>query len=196
MKLSGVFDKFKDLDQIPMDDILKWINPVPNRIVLENYLASRIFFPQTVATSQQDLKWDLAILREALKRNADFASYISKKIFIPEDFLTRFPNLSALIWAFVDAIKPKDIWTVLLKGAKFDTLGSVIVPSSKGKVEVEIAVDGKTQKVAPDNLMFIPCSKHRCQISFKVKNGQILGKDAGMVEIFGGRAGVIVDTRI
>lgn len=196
MKLSGVFDKFKDLDQIPTDEILRWINPAPNRIVLENYLASRIFFPQTVAVSQQDLKWDLAILREALKRNTDFVSKTSKKIFIPEDFLTRFPNLSALIWAFVDALRPKDIWTVLLKGEKFDTLGSVIVPSSKGKVEVEITIDGKTQKVAPDNLMVIPCRKHRCQISFKVKNGQILGKEKGVVEIFGGRAGVIVDTRI
>ncbi len=196
MKLSGVFDKFKDLDQIPIDEILKWINPAPNRIVLENYLAGRIIFPQTVAVSKQDLKWDLAILREALKKNANLVSKISRKIFIPDEYLARFPNLSELIWVFIDAFKPKDIWTVIQKGAKFNTIGSVIVPSSGGKVEVEIIIDGKNTKIAAGNLTVIPCQKHRCQISFTVKNGHILGKVKGVVEIFGGRAGVIVDTRI
>jgi len=99
-KLSGLFDSFDNLDQIDISSLSSWIKPtlVPDQ--LENYLANKILYPQTIPLTELDTKIDLAILREALKHNSlksqNFLNLTLRKIIIPERFLSYIPDLTVL----------------------------------------------------------------------------------------------------
>src|SRR5687767_12024497 len=106
-KLSGLFDSFENLDQIEAENLLPWLKAPPNPVQLENYLANKILYPQTLPLSEVDMKIDLAILREALKINGPkigeksnamlgdnpFLNVALRKIIIPEKFLIFCPDI-------------------------------------------------------------------------------------------------------
>ena len=68
-KLPGLFDSFDNLDQISPEAVATWLKPVPEFSHIENYLANKILYPQTVPLTEHDMQLDLSILREALKLN-------------------------------------------------------------------------------------------------------------------------------
>lgn len=194
-KVSGIFDRFDHLDQIPISDIADWLNPRPDIKFLDNYIANRIIYPQITAISQAELDIDLAILREALKRNPIFFKKAQKKILIPEEFLSRLPDLNKLAWAFIDAYTPDEqmVFTMVGKGGD-EVLGTYLraeFPQESGYIELEI--QDQSFRIKP-GLTFIPCQNH-CHINFKSSNGKILGKSELTIEVFGGRLGLAIDGR-
>ena len=68
-KLSGLFDSFDNLDQIDIDSLILWLKNKPSSIQLENYLANKILYPQITPITADEMKIDLAILREILRLN-------------------------------------------------------------------------------------------------------------------------------
>lgn len=223
--LPGLFDSFDNLDQIPIEDIARWLKPQPQLIVIENFLAQRILYPATVPITQGDLKLDLAILREALRMSSPkdkktspmlghvpdgtwlgdnpFLNVTLRKILIPSKFLAFVPDLATLTWAFVDGLlldrKRKDIfwdlWTVVLTGEIDEVVGSLLRPEFKDGGLLQLTVLGKMYQMRAGTLMVIPCPKGRCEVAFKVKQGKILGKEDLAVEVYGGRLGLMVDGR-
>lgn len=213
----GLFDSFDNLDQINIENVAAWLKPPPNLIQLENYLANRILYPQTLPMNIQDMEIDLAILREALKLNLNqtkqndflasnlFLNMGLRKILIPERFLKCVGDLKKLTWAFVDALpidsKRKDwfedLWNIVLTDDDTDqTIGSLILPefgSSSGEIEVNIV--GKTYKVKAGSLLVIPCPKDKCELSYKLKQGKLLGKGENSVQVSGGSLGIMIDAR-
>lgn len=215
---SGLFDSFDNLDQIAVLDITRWFKVVPNQVAVENYLANKILYPQILPLTKADLETDLAILREALAANAPknlkgagsflgdntFLNVTLRKILIPSKFLRFVPNLTTLIWAFVDAFllerKRKDffgdLWTIILTGEIDETVGSVLLPQFTDKNGIlELQLGNQSYKVLSGSLMVIPCPSSRCQIVYKFNKGKILGKAESSVEVYGGRIGLFIDAR-
>ena len=218
-KLSGLFDSFDNLDQIDVNSIITWLKPAPQAVQLENYLANKILYPQTIPMTESDMKIDLAILREALRINGPkntkvsnallgdntFLNLTLRKILIPERFLQFVPNLINLTWVFVDGLlltrrkedKFQDLWTIVTVGETDEIVGSVILPQFNSRNgEIELSVLGKIYKIPTGGLMVIPCGKDRCEVAYKIKMGQVLGKTESALELYGGKLGIMVDGRL
>lgn len=218
-KLSGLFDSFDNLDQVDINSLTLWLKPPVQPVQLENYLANKILYPQTVPMTEADMKIDLAILREVLRINGpkgenpvntllgdnSFLNSTLRKILIPEKFLQFVPSLASLTWVFVDALllsrrkedKFQDLWTIVLAGDIDEIVGSVILPQfSSRNGEMDINVLGKVYKIRTGDLMVVPCDKDRCEIAYEIKNGQILGKTENALELYGGKLGIMVDGRL
>lgn len=204
-KLSSLFSKFDNLDQIDIESLASWLKPAPNYQFLHNYLANKILYPQTVPLTYEHMRIDLAILREAIRLNGDnpFINITLRKILIPAQFLSFCPNLTDLTWVFVDALLMgrrsadfyEDLWTVVLTGDREETIGSIILPRFKENGSLEVKVMNKNYKVRQGSLVVIPCPKDRCEISYRLQKGEILGKNESAVEIYGGKLGLMIDGR-
>lgn len=217
-KLSGLFDSFDNLDQIDINNLISWLNPSPNPIQLENYLANKILYPQALPLTPADMQIDLAILREVLRLNGPkpaesggpllgdnpFLNIALRKIIIPGRFLRFVPDLISLSWAFVDGLilnrKSKDIfedlWTVVLTDGTDEVVGSVVTPQFGGSGDVlDMDVLGKNVRIKAGSLTVVPCPSNRCEISYKFTGGKLLGKKEAALEVYGGRLGLLIDGR-
>ena len=216
-KFSGLFDSFDNLDQVNLENVGSWLKRSPPPPQLENYLANRILYPQIVPLSPQDMEMDLAILREALKltfiqmqkddtllEENPFLNSTLRKILIPRRFLNYVPDLKKLTWTFVDAIpRPgkrgdffADLWTIVLTDDADEIIGSLLLPEFKSQsAQMELNILGNSYKIKAGSLVVIPCPKERCEISYRIYLGKILGKEENSVEIFGGNLGIMIDGR-
>ncbi|MBI4038132.1 hypothetical protein HY387_00555 [Candidatus Daviesbacteria bacterium] len=200
-KIGGVFEEFKDLDQIPIEDFATWLKSTPPPYYLENYLANKILYPQSAPVTDFDAEADLAILREVLKRDHRFFDEKKGRILIPKNFIGRFSSLPRIVWAYIDAFKPKDITRViLLENGKQLIVGSIINPQFSvstpgGKNFLQLSVEGRNYLIKENSLTIIPCVKERCHINFKSENAKISGKKQDFIEISGGELGLVVDGR-
>lgn len=216
---TGLFDSFDNLDQIDIDSLITWFKPSPQSILLENYLANKILYPQTIPMTEADMKIDLALLREVLRVNGPkmtntpnvflgenpFLNLTLRKILIPERFLQFVPNLVNLTWAFVDALLLdrkkedwfEDLWTVVVVDDIDEIVGSVILPQFIDKRgEMEINVLGRVYKIPSGGLTVVPCDKDRCEVAYKISEGKVLGKSESALELYGGKLGIMVDGRM
>lgn len=217
-KFAGLFDNFDNLDQISLEGIASWLKPVPQLHQLENYLANRILYPQTLPQTEVDMQIDLAILREVLKMNgpkadapnrnallgdAPFLNVTLRKLLIPSEFLNFVPDLVSLTYAFIDGLllgrKKKDwfedLWTIVLTGDADEAVGSIILPQFRNTGIMRLRVLNKNYEIRQGGLMVIPCLQDRCEIAYKLQNGSVLGKSESAVEVCGGKLGVMIDGR-
>lgn len=218
-KLTGLFGIFDNLDKIPVEAIAFWLKPPPNLIQLENYLANKILYPQTLPLTEYEMKIDLAILREALRINGPkgidkktnsllgdnpFLNITLRKLIIPKKFLSFVPNLVSLTWVFVDGLLLdrkkedwfQDLWTVILSGEVDEVVGSILLPQFEDDSSImDLNILKKNFKIRPGSLTVIPCPKDRCAISYKFSKGTILGKKESAVEVYGGDLGLMIDGR-
>ncbi|TSC86887.1 MAG: Uncharacterized protein G01um10147_762 [Microgenomates group bacterium Gr01-1014_7] len=217
-KLSGLFDSFDNLDQIDINNLISWLKPAPNPIQLENYLANKILYPQSLPLTPTDMQIDLAILREALRLNGPkptekggpllgdnpFLNIALRKILIPCRFERFVPNMPVLTWVFVDGLLLnrkkqdlfEDLWTVVLTDDTDEVVGSVVTPQFGGSGDtLDMNVLGKNVRIQAGSLTVVPCPKKRCEISYKFTNGKLLGKKEAALEVYGGRLGLLIDGR-
>lgn len=202
MRVTGLFDQFDNLESIQAEDLIKWLKPPHHLITIQNLLANRILYPQSVPVTKQDLEFDLALLREALKsaKVKSFVDQTTKKIIIPHQFIESIPNIGQLVWVFIDAFllslpQQKDlrVWTVeTARPAK--VLGTVIFPKLDVNGEMKFKLDGKDFIIKKGSLVILPCGVH-CHLNFQFTNGEILGLKEGAIEIYGGELGLVVDGR-
>jgi len=218
VRTTGLFDSFDNLDQISAESIAYWIKPASQLAFLENYLANRILYPRTLSLTANDMKIDLAILREALKINGPkkstktnallgdnpFLNITLRKVLIPARFTDFIPDLISLTWAFIDALlfdRKKedyfqDIWTLVLTGDTDEIIGSLMLPQFQGLTgAIKVSMFGKSYQIKQGGITAIPCSQDRCEIAFKIQNGKMLGKNESAVEVYGGKLGLIIDGR-
>jgi len=215
---QGLFESFDNLDQIPPEAIARWIKPAPQLVLLENYLANRILYPQALSLTEYDMRIDLAILREALRMHSPrpvaqrtnallgdspFLNVTLRKILIPKRFLNFVPDIASLTWAFVDAFLIErrkedyfsDLWTLVLTDDSDEIIGSLILPQFNRLGEIKISLSGKSYQVKQGSALVLPCLANRCELSYKVQNGSVLGKAESAIEVYGGRLGLVIDGR-
>lgn len=213
-----MFDSFDNLDQIDINLASSWLKNPPSSIQLENYLANKILYPQTLPLTEMEMKVDLAIIREAIRLAASkidqkegsllgnnlFLNITLRKIIIPEKFLPFTADLTTLAWVFVDALLLnkkradyfEDLWTVVVSDDVDQVVGSVLLPRFEDQRDTMILnVQGKSFKVRSGSLLFVPCQKDRCEISYKLTGGKLLGKQESALEVYGGKLGLLIDGR-
>lgn len=210
MKVTGLFAAFDNLESISAEDLMRWLKPPHNLIVIQNLLANRILYPQVVPITKDELDFDLSLLKEALrsekvkflKADKNFLDKVGKKILIPEDFLQVIPDISRLVLTFIDGLflektlqENSRIWTVLTSGENAHVLGTVVFPHFEGNGQMQFQLDGKNFLAKQGKLMVIPCPRGHCHLTFRFTSGEILGLKEGMIEVYGGQLGLIVDGR-
>lgn len=95
---------------------------------MENFIANRIIYPQTVPTSKLELEVDMAIFREAAKRQPEiFYSESKKRITVPEEFEYRFATAENLVKCLVEALNLVGVNQIYIKRpVSNDLIGSVV----------------------------------------------------------------------
>lgn len=205
----GLFDSFDNLDLINVDSLIPWLKNSPSPIQLENYLANKILYPNTLPLTEYDMKIDLAILREVLRTNSpksnSFLNIALRKIIIPERFLRYVSDLVSLTWAFVDGLLLNnrkeewfgDLWTVVLNSNTEMIIGSILLPEFGSFADsMNVTILGKDYQIGQGSLIVIPCQKGRCEIVYKFSDGKLLGKKESAIEVYGGALGLMIDGRI
>lgn len=210
-QVNGLFDSFDNVDQIDIGAVITWLKTPVTPVHLENYLANRILYPQTVPVTDYDMKIDLAILREALRMNTQssgtdspFLNLTTRKLIIPERFLKFVPNLVNLTWAFIDGLLSNrrkedqfsDLWTVVVSDDADEIVGSILLPEfANSNDKMELKLFDKKYEIKMGSLTVIPCPKDRCEIAYKFATGKILGQKEAALEIYGGKLGLMIDGR-
>ena len=218
--LTGLFDTFDNLDSLEAENIVRWLKPIPQTVQVENYLANKILYPQTMSVTKEDMQLDLAILREALRINGPkikegkgsgllgdnpFLNITLRKIMIPQKFLQFVPDLTSITWAFVDGLLLnrkkedwfEDLWTVVVSDDTDQIIGSVLLPQFKDNLsKLNLTFQGKNFEIRPGSLTVLPCPFERCEITFKLKQGKFMDKEESILELSGGNLGLMIDGRI
>ncbi len=191
--LTGVFEEFPDLDRISSNDLKVWIREKIEEHSLVNLLGNRILYPQTVASSRMELEVDFAILREGLKQRPTLVyEPQTSKIFIPETFIQRFPTLQRLAGIIIEAISPKGVIQIYIKGeSSVKLVGTLISPPDDKKLDakeskVKVVVDGVEGFL---NLNSLSISSVISPL-IKIKLGVV------DYSVSGGELGVIIDLRV
>lgn len=207
-KQNGLFDSFDNLDSIDINSLVPWLKNLPvTTSQLENYLGNKILYPDTLPLTDADMKIDLAILREALRMMGDnpFLNTTLRKMMIPKRFLHFVPDLVSLTWAFVDGLllnrkkrdQFEDLWTVVVTDDMDEVVGSVLTPGfGSSQDTMNLSLDGRDYEVARGSLILIKCPKSKSEITYKFITGKVLGRNAGSVEISGGKLGLMIDGRV
>lgn len=188
-KLTGIFERFPFLEEIPLLDITRWLKVRSQAQILENFLANRLLYPQTIPASSDELEIDLAILREAVRRHPEIVyNQPLKKMIIEQEFEKRFPTISRLVVALVEALNPGGIISVFRKNEAGNILiGSIVSPAilPMGE-EVAINLEGQVMQIPLGSIHVLPVRDRR----LKFKLGSL-----DEVVVNGGDLGIVVDLR-
>ena len=132
-KLTGIFATF-DVEKIPPEDIARWLKPNPGLMVIENYLANKLLYPQTIPVTQLDLAIELASLREVVRRHPG-KFILGSSIRIPKELVGRMGTLLDLTLALLDALTPKNEIEIVLENK---VIGSVRPSAPNGKLQIKL----------------------------------------------------------
>lgn len=198
-QLRGFFDYFPDIDLISIERVFEWLNYRHDHKLLENQYGNRILYPYSVPVSRDDLDLDLALLREELRLQPNkYYEKIFKRINIPEDFLELFPDTRKLVWAFIDALKPVGITTILVKSSHSGiySLGTAIVPESIPLgCTMKIWLGGKKYEIKEGSLVVIPANKKKMDMKLESEEIKFPEGCSQIREISGGEVGIVIDLR-
>lgn len=190
-KLSGVFDQFANLDEITSEDLNRWLKVKIEQHALENFLANRIYYPQSVPMTAQEMEIDLAILREGISRgDKKFYNLAVSKLVIPDEFLRRFYPIHNLVAAFIDGLDGnlKEVTQILLaqQGNK-KLVGSIFLPKEQPQNNpVTIRIEDQKYDLKLNTLTLLPIKK---------TNLKIMVDQSQEIIIDGGELGIFIDLR-
>lgn len=188
-KLTGVFELFRFLDQIPVADINRWLRSKVEVHQLENFIGNRILYPQTLPLTKQEMEIDLAIFREALKRQPEVLFDKSgKKIIIPHQLESRFSSIEVLLKSALEALNPKGVRLVYIKRPNGQQLiGSVFTPSSvPNTLMVNVTINNQPLGLRTGQIILLPFKDQHLSIKFG-SSDQFTGA--------GGEMGLMADLR-
>lgn len=187
-KLSGIFERFTNLDQLNAELVVRWLPFKAKPVDIENIIANRRLYPQAIPVSVQEMEVDLAILREAIRLNPHLVyNHNLRKISITEDFVVRFTPLNALITAIIDGLDLEGVNQLLIRKPDASTSsGSIIIPTELPKSgNVTIEIDQSSKEYALDTIAAIPLTGSGHEVK--------IGKHS--YQAHGGDLGVLVDLR-
>lgn len=190
--LTGVFNLFSELDTISAADIAAFSGYHIDHHSLENHLANRILFPQTVAMTKQELDLDFMILALAVQKQPEvFFESKQNRIIVPPFAIYFFPPLTRLISVILLSIPDKNVTEIWLKeGDRQEIVGSSIPAALIEEMnipgEVKVFIEGQMKTLIPNQLNLIPTTQKQVQIQFDQTHS---------LTLLGGSLGIFVDLR-
>lgn len=185
--LTGVFHLFPDLDTITAAEIINFSGHQVDHHSLENHLANRILYPQTVAMTKQELDLDFMILALAVQKHPNtFFDGNQSRLVIPESVVYFFPPLTRLISVLLLGISQKKVIQIWLKSSQGQEVVGSCLPQAliEGFTmpgELTIKVDNQSKVLIPNQLNLIPTAKKQTNIQLGQQNLTVLG---GMLGLF------------
>ncbi|MCL5409717.1 MAG: hypothetical protein M1607_02555 [Patescibacteria group bacterium] len=199
LKLRGLYLYFPVLDKLKADRVMLWLDKKTDLTLSENRLGNRLLYPQTIPVTPEEMAFDLALLRELIALQPDhYLNRNLRRLIVPENLLDRFPNLSQVCWAMVDAFQPLGVSTVYLRSERLGlkSIGTVIKPekvNSDGIVKLWVAEKSYQLKVG--SLFAIPVNAHRVDVGFESTAISLMGKSNNTTQVIGGDLGLLIDLR-
>lgn len=190
-KLTGPFDLFPNLDELSVANISRSISHKLDIRSLKTYIGNRILYPQTIATTKEEIELDLAILKEALTKNPEVIfNAAKKKLTIPRIWLNRLPPVDRLITAIIQSLDvPKGkISMYVYEGQDTTAAGTVYKPDNipLDSPDVLIEFDDQKNKLNTDTIVYFPIKGKKYSFSSNIFES---------VELDGGLLGVVFDLR-
>lgn len=199
-KVNPLHEYFSTLEDVAVSDIQAWLGHQEDLTILENRIGNRMLYPQVIPQTINDLAFDFAIVRKVIELNqTKFYNKNLKRIDIPVEFTTHFPDMKKLVVAFIDGILPPGITTFWMKSVSFGpkNLGTLIRPENlKVGDVVNIGIEGRQYQIKSDSFVVIPIPRSRADMTFTSPSASLIGKKILSIEVATGQLGLIVDTRI
>lgn len=183
-KLTGVFASFSNLANISAEEVEKYLSSKSELHTLENFIANRVLYPQSIPMNKIELDMDLAILKALVSLEPEKVySFVKQTLTIPEEWVARFPSLEELVVSLMEVVPLGKVTRVMLKTRLGSTqLGSVIHLSGiEGTVKVRLG--SKEVKLKGHTVTLLKLLQREVEVSL---NGVSL-------PAFGGKLGVIVN---
>lgn len=191
-QLGGVFNLFPDLDTISAADIASLSSQQYEHHFVENHLANRLLYPQSVALSKAELDLDYIILSLAIQKHPEiFFNQTQNRVVIPEIANQLFPPLTRLIAAILLTIPSEKVSDIWLKGQNDQKLlGSFIsrkmIQNLNLSGEIKMSIENQEKTLIPNQLNLIPVPEKPIKV--------LLNQTQGLNAV-GGSLGLFVDLR-
>jgi hypothetical protein len=188
-KITGFFDLFHEIDKIPPENISYWLKGKIEIHKLENFVANRIQYPQTIPLNKEEMEVDFALFREMVKLNSSlFYDPKQNTITLSDDLIFRFPPLQKLVLSIMDVVILKQLTQVLIKkDKKLTSVGSILCPIlEEGKSTLKISYENINVELKVGTVNVVPLPQS--QIDMKVGERNL--------KVFGGTLGVLIDLRV
>lgn len=178
-----------DLENLDPQVVSQWIKFKIEKILLENHIANRLLYPQALPITKQDLQIDLAIFREAIKKDPkSIYDKFGNKIIIDQKLTERFGSLRKILLAIMDVLPIKTITTISLRtNTLTNIVGSIIVPQTDFKTKVvAVWLDDQQFDLRTGFLSLLGSEKKKLKI--KIDGGEEF-------LAYGGDLGIAIDLR-
>lgn len=198
-RLKSLLEYFPQLESIPSEKVMLWLKDQGSRQLLENVMGNIILYPQVIPTTEKEMLLEKALLKEALKLQPQtYYNPRLNKLFIDEALLERFPDTFGVMEAFVDALQPRGLVSLVLRSENIGSrnAGTLLRPQIlKPEGEVNIWVGDQRHDIKIGSLKMISCSFNHLTIRFESEVAKIMDHHKMVAEVAGGKLGVVVDTR-
>ena len=188
--LTGIFATLPGIENIPPEGIQKWVKTRMGDHTIENYLANRIMYPQTIAISLEDKQIDQAIIQEYIARNpAYFYNPLTHKLNIPQGVTHYIQPTHDLMLILCSLLSLSPITPVFISdGNSVKDVGSILVPNPLPVAsKINVSFNGQNQILEKGKFYHFPISDQHIKLKFDTQN-EIL--------VSGGPLGVTIDLRI
>ncbi len=187
-KLTGVFES-TDIIDVNFADLNQTLTHQREDHELENFLANRILYPQTISVTKDDFDVDCGILKQIIKNTPDMYSNTNlvNKIIIPSEIMVRFPPISRLVSIFIDALNLTGIIQIFTRqNGRNELIGSAIKLKKDPQKSIDLNLDKKNYSFSKGSITILPLTDRH--LTLKID-------DSDEVIISGGKLGVVIDVR-
>lgn len=187
--LTGIFATLPGIENIPPEGIQKWVKIRLSAHAIENFLANRIMYPQTIPVTEEDKAIDQAILQEYINTNqAYFYNPLSHRLLIPSELIARFKPLDQLLMVFCSLLNLSGVIPLfIIEENTLQNEGSILVPQiSSQSAKLTVVLNGSSQSLEIGKFYHFQVPDQRNRVK--------LGDENEMV-VAGGKAGITIDLR-
>ncbi len=191
-QLNGVYLLFPEMDSIDFEEIAQQSVQKLNHHTIENHLANRLLYPQSVAMSKEELDLDFLILAAALKKHPEvFFNSKQNRIVIPTVAVGQLSPLTRLISVVLNSLYSENVIEIWLKDdAKQQLLGSSLPQQMLKKLnllgDITVRIQQEEKTLIPNQLNLIPVRDKQVKIQIN---------QSVTVDAVGGSLGIFIDLR-
>lgn len=187
-QLNGVYLLFPEMDSIDFEEIAQQSVQKLNHHTIENHLANRLLYPQSVAMSKEELDLDFLILAAALKKHPEvFFNSKQNRIVIPTVAVGQLSPLTRLISVVLNSLYSENVIEIWLKDdAKQQLLGSSLPQQMLKKLnllgDITVRIQQEEKTLIPNQLNLIPVRDK--QVKIQINQSVTVGAVGGSLGIF------------
>lgn len=186
-KISGIFEKFTSLYNIPPQDISRWLTLKGDETLVGNSMGNRLLYPQTVSVNKSDFEVDIAILREVIKRQPEVIYNAStKRLILTTGLINRFPPLFNLIIIILESVIIKGVTAIYCCGPEKNSIVGTLVKPEKIEPNTIVALNGKVIKNNFGAVTVLPAPNKPAKLKID---------SLPEISVIGGEIGIVLDFR-